>query len=48
MSDAAPSLDVHKAKALELAVQAGGEPNKVVERANAYHAFLSGKTAAAP
>ena len=48
MSDAAPSLDVHKAKALELAVQAGGEPNKVVERANVYHAFLSGKTAAAP
>jgi hypothetical protein len=38
-----PSIDVHKAKALELAVQAGGEPAKVVERAHAYHEFLNGK-----
>ena len=43
-----PSLDVHKAKALELAVQAGGEPAKVVERAHAYHEFLSGKGTGKP
>lgn len=43
-----PSLDVHKAKALELAVQAGGEPAKVVERANAYHEFLSGNRTGKP
>jgi hypothetical protein len=43
-----PSLDVHKAKALELAVQAGGEPAKVVERAHAYHEFLNGKATGKP
>ena len=43
-----PSIDVHKAKALELAVQAGGEPVKVVERAHAYHEFLSGKATGKP
>jgi hypothetical protein len=46
MSDA-PAVDPHKRLALELANNQGGEPAKVVERANTYHAFLTGKTAAA-
>lgn len=40
------TLDVHKAKALELAVSAGapGAPHaQVVERAKAFHEFLTGK-----
>lgn len=41
------TLNPHKVKALELAVQAGGAHAEIVARAGAYHAFLTG-TAAAP
>lgn len=42
-------IDVHRAKALEIAAQHGGEkPPEVVARANAYHAFLTSTAAAKP
>jgi hypothetical protein len=43
-----PVIDAHKAKALELATVAGGQPDDVVKRANAYHAFLTGGAAPKP
>ena len=35
--------DLHRTKALELAIQSGGTRAEVVIRANAYHEFLTGK-----
>lgn len=45
MTDATP-LNPHKVKALELAVQAGGETNTIVARASAFHLYLTGNAAA--
>ena len=42
------SPDLHRIKALELAIQAGGTHAEVVTRANAYHEFLIGKTTSKP
>ena len=42
------SPDLHRIKALELAIQAGGTHAEVVTRANAYHEFLLGKTTSKP
>ena len=48
MSDLIP-LDPHRAKALELANHHVGEaPNQIVDRAHAYHAFLTGKATGKP
>lgn len=40
------TLDLHKSKALELANAHPATPDEIVKRAVAYHAFLSGTTAA--
>jgi hypothetical protein len=37
------SPDLHRTKALELAIQGGGSHAEVVTRASAYHEFLTGK-----
>jgi hypothetical protein len=47
MSDA-PTMNPHKVKALELAVQAGGESAAIVARATAFHLFLTGNAASPP
>src|ERR1035437_4883173 len=41
------SPDLHRTKALELAIQGGGTHTEVVTRANAYHQFLNGSPAGA-
>jgi len=42
------SPDLHRTKALELAIQGGGTHAEVVTRANAYHAFLTGEATGKP
>ncbi len=42
------SPDLHRTKALELAIQVNGTPAETVSRAHAYHEFLTGKGTGKP